>query len=100
MRRNAGSGSTSRLFMRLTSPSTCSRSFDCDSATTTRFSRSFAAVIALRSRTMLCVAEIISRCCCESASTCMLPPPPPPPPPPPIDMAERNCSSSLRMRMK
>ena len=27
-------------------------------------------------------------------------PPPPPPPPPPIDIAERNCSSSLRMRMK
>ena len=67
--------------MRVSSPSTCSRSFDCDSATTTELSFSFSALIVFLSRLMLKVAAMIWRCCCDNAPTWFCCPPPPPPPP-------------------
>ena len=98
---NAGSGSTSRLFMRPTRPSTCSRSFAATTPTTTRFSRSFCR------RHRLVVADDVVRgrddlalLLRERVHLHLPAPPPPPPPPPPIDIADRNCSSNLRMRMK
>jgi hypothetical protein len=66
---NDGSCSTRRLFIRVTRPSTCSRSRAWDSATTVEFSRSLSALIVFLSRLMLKVAAMIWRCCCESAPT-------------------------------
>ena len=48
-----------RLFIRVSSPSTWSRSFACESASTTEFSRTLSAVIVLRSRLTLNVAATI-----------------------------------------
>ena len=97
---NAGSCCTSRLFIRVTRPSTWSRSFACDSAITVEFSRSLSAAIVLRSRLMLKVAAMICRCCCDSAPTCWPPPPPPPPPPPAFDSAFLNSLRSGRICRK
>ena len=66
---NAGSCCTSWLFMRVISPSTCSRRRACDSATTFELCFSLSGVNVLRSRCTLNVAEMIWRCCSESCST-------------------------------
>ena len=95
-----GSGATSREFMRLTRPSTCSRRRPCDSASTTEFSRSFSGESVRFSRTVLKVAAMIWRCASDSAPTSAPPPPPPPPPPPAIEVAGLKSLPKGRMRRK
>ncbi len=94
-----GSGATSREFMRLTRPSTCSRRRPCDSVSTTVLSRSLSADIVRFSRTVLKVAAMICRCASDSAPTSP-PPPPPPPPPPAIEVAGLKSLPNGRMRRK